>query len=292
MSNGTPAKPPADELAKDLKASLAKRRPRTWKPILAAIVLCSLAMAAMVYWLLPVKQTPPLQVIALDDVFTPDEKPSVRAQLLAPSSDEPAPRMRGHDVVFDDQMNRKIQVLSNDKGQAVAEWPLENTPVAAFFAQYIDAGRRQGSLKESGRLFIWPKDASILFVDADETLLADELDDKAPEALNKAAEDGWRIVYLALGKPKPHDFRKVHGWLDEQAKLPKGPILGRVHLQAQDSIDAGRREVLQGMKNRFKGPMLAIVKSADAADSCKDLGVRAIRIGEAATPTWGEVAVK
>jgi hypothetical protein len=49
---------------------------------------------------------------------------------------------------------------------------------------------------------------------------------------------------------------------------------------------------LQSMKSRFRGEMVAMVKSAAAAETCRELKLRAIRIGDDATPTWAEVILK
>jgi hypothetical protein len=49
---------------------------------------------------------------------------------------------------------------------------------------------------------------------------------------------------------------------------------------------------LQPLKSKFTGSTVAIVKTAEAADTCKSLGFRVIRIGDAATPTWAEISLK
>jgi len=291
MPNDKPAKAAADAMAKELKTSLAKDRPRTWKPVLALVTLCSLILGLMAWWLLPRALPPALQVVAFDGVFTPEEKRIVRGQLFALPGVEPAPNLRGHSIVFDDQQSCNILVVSDDKGHGAAQWPNEDEPVAAFFVRFVDIARRQGSAKETGRLFIWPKDARIALVDADETL-TDAADDAAPTALNAAVEDGWRIAYLSLASDKAHDFRQARSRLDNLVKLPKGPYLGRESYPASESIDTARRAVMQSLKAKFKGELVTIVQSADAAAACTGLGVRVIRLGDAATPTWAEVSLK
>ena len=282
-------KPPVDNLAKELKASLAQRRPKTWKPVLALIVVFSLILAGLSYWLYPRPRTPPFLILALDGVFTPDETPVARGQLVAPDPEAPAPRLSRHAIVFGDQPE---PARSDDKGQAVIDWPLGDATVAAFSVQFTDREQRQSSAKEYGRLFVWPKNAKVLVVEADETLIAEELDDAAVMALSKVAEDGWHIAYLAPASGNGHEFRKARGWFENKVKLPKGPILGRQVFPSEETVESARRELLQSIQAKFKGPIVAIVKSVEAASTCKELGVRALRIGDPATPSWADVALK
>lgn len=294
MSDEKPPKATVDELAKELKASLARRRPRTWKPVLAAIVVSSLILAGLWWWLYPRGRTTPLQIIALDDVFTLDETPTARAQLLVPLPSDAAPRLSGYIIAFNEQGKaepRQIIVKSDKKGAASVEWPVLGSSLE-FFVHYVDEERRQGSVAERGRLFVWPRDAPLLAVDADETLSADELDDQALATLKKAAEEGWHIVYLALTSTSAFEFRKARGWLDDQVKLPRGPILGRRHYPAEESLESARGDLLKQIKSRFKGPMFAVVKSTEAAQTCMEVGLPTIVIGDAKTPTWAEASAR
>jgi hypothetical protein len=298
MLEEKPAKPPADELAKELKASLAQRRPRTWKPILALVVICSLILAIMAIALYPRQRTPALQIVALDGLFTTDETPVARAQLLPPLTDEAVPNWAGHRIVFDQPHANKPReeiVKSDDKGQAAVAWLMDDPPMAPFFVRYIDPERRQGSAKERGWVFTWPKNAKLLVVDVEETLTGDdgdEFDEKAQESLIAAALDEWRVVYLALKNTQGHEYRKMRGWLENQAKLPNGPILGRAHYPSDDTMAVERRAALKSIQNRFQGAIVVVVKSTQAEQTSKDLKLRTIRIGDAATPTWAEVTLK
>jgi hypothetical protein len=307
MSEPKPPKPPADELAQQLKSSLAKRRPRTWMPVTAAIVLCSALLGGLVWWMYPRVPTQPLQLMAFDGVCTPDEAPTARAQLLASKAEEPAPRLSGFEMKFHEpslvpQANakpRQVFARSDEKGQASVEWPVGDAAVTEFFVQYIDTQRRRVSAAERGRLFVWPKDAPVLLVDADETLLAAALDDKAQATLSKAEEESWHVIYLALAGANAHDFRQARSWLENQVKLPKGPVLGRLLYPAAGTLDSARRDVLKQMKSRFSGPLLAVVKTAEAAQACRDLGLQTVLIGDADAParvlrvaTWADVPIK
>lgn len=287
--NEKPAKPAADSLAKELKSSLAKDRPRTWLPVLVLVVLCSAILGGLLWWLLPRGRPPVLQVVALDEVVTTGETPTARGQLFAPDDAESV-RLSGHDIAFDDQQKQAKVVKSDGKGLGIVPWQMGDEAVAAFFVRFVDRDNRTGSAKEYGRLFVWPKDARIVVVDADETL-AEESEESAV-ALNKAIGEGWRLAYTCVASSKAQDFRQARSKLDEKVKLPKGPILSRSAYPASESVESARREVIQALQGKFKGDMLAIVKNADASKTCQDLGLRVIRIGDAASPTWAEVVVK
>jgi hypothetical protein len=295
MSDTKPPTPKADALAKHLKDSLAQRRPRPWKLVLAALFGSTLILVLLAWSLYPRPKMPPLQIIALDTIATPDETPVARAQLLVPPDESGPRRLGGHTIVFHEQRlvlkpnekPREIVVKSDERGQASVDWP----GLAEFLVLHIDAEQRRGSLHGRGRIFVWPKDAPLLIVDADETLIADELDAKASETLTKAAEDGWRVVYLALTSTQAHEFRKARGWL-EKATLPPGPVLARRHFSDEETLPQVRRDALKQLKERFHGPMIAVVKTVESAQVCKETDLRTILIGGTEAPTWAEVSIK
>lgn len=290
----------ADALAKQLKDSLAKRRPRPWKPVAVALIGSVVLLTLLAWWLYPRPKPGPLQLIGLDTIFAPDEVQVARAQLLAPPQDKAPRAMNGRTIVFRELAvpggkAREALAKSDERGQAAADWPTNVS--TEFLAQHIDPDRQQGSPQERGRIFVWPRDAPLLIVDADETLIADGLDAKAGETLVKAAADGWHIVYLALASNGANEFRTARGWLEKQAKLPKGPILARPRFDADASVESIRRELLKDLQGRFRRPPLAIVKNAESARTCKELELRTIVIGAAAVegvlqaPTWADVII-
>src|SRR4029078_8348432 len=135
MMNDKPAKPAADHLAKELKSSLAKERPRTWKPVLVLVVIFSLILAGLYLLIMPRGRPPVMQVVALDGLFTSDEQPVARAQLFAPPTDGSQPRLSGHSIVFDNKQGRSIIVKSDNNGQGAADWPMEKETVAGYFVR-------------------------------------------------------------------------------------------------------------------------------------------------------------
>jgi len=115
---------------------------------------------------------------------------------------------------------------------------------------------------------------SLLIVDADETLMAHELDEKASATLTQAAKDGWRIVYLNLASKQPHEFRTARGWISKQQ--PKLPPAGAERPQFTDEMTTAKAagRLLQSLHSRFKGKMLAVVKNTESAQISKDLGLQ------------------
>ena len=303
MSDPKPPAPQADALARQLKDSLAHDRPRPWKLVLATLAGSVLTLAWLAWWLYPGPKPPLLQIIALDVVCSRDETPHVRAHLYAPPEDAAPRRLSGYTVVFRkprlplaaDPAPRQVVAKSDERGEASVEWPVDED-VTAFDVLHIDPDPRRGS-RDDARIYIWPKNAPLLIVDADETLIRAELDKQAPETLTKAVNEGWHIVYLSLASAEPHEFRKARGWIEEHSKLPKGPVLGRLHFSVETSEQA-RHEVLKQLQRQFQGPMRAVVRSAESARVCHEIDVRAIVVGGAAAPaqvhapTWADVPAK
>lgn len=296
----------AEALAKQLKQSLAQRRPRPWLPVLTALVVCSLILAGLVWWLYPRTQFASLEIVALDDVFTPDEAPSAHAQLFAPPDDEGTRRLGGHKIVFHEPLvllvpgakPREDLTQSDDHGQASVAWGKAQVGLIEFSARYVSTEARPKNVNDGGRLFVWPKNAALLIVDADETLIAQKPDEQAAATLKKAAAAGWHIVYLTPAATQAHDWRLARGWIQRQARLPIGPVLGRRRFPGDEPTDEARRALLQALR-KFEGPQLAVVKTPDAALVCKELGMRTILLGNAVPPegvtqaaTWADVPVQ
>jgi hypothetical protein len=293
MSEAKPPGPDADKLARQLQESLAKRRPTTWKPVLAVIGLCTLVLVVFGWWLKPRPPLPLLPLIALDAVYTSDETPLARIQLYAVADAEVSRNVGGQDVLFQGpafvqggQKSNMIRVTTDAKGQATAELPKNPThPITEFQARHVEKGA-----PDSGQVFVWPKDAQLLIVDVDETLTAKELDVKAATALKKVDAAGWRIVYLSLAGAQGDEFRQARNWLQEQADLPVGPVLGRSQYPSPESAEKARGDLLRSLSVRFTGSKnTVVVKTPASAAACKELGLQTIVIGDAKTPGWAEV---
>ena len=292
MSDSKPAAPKADALAKDLKAALAQRRPRPWKTILAALALSAITLGVFAWAVYPRPAPAPLQVLALDALVTTHEDLQVTAQLHALPSDGAPRSLRKHKIVFHEppapfqqaDKPRESAASSDERGQAAVDWPMPKESIAVFQATYVDPAAKPAKHTDHARIFVQPARTPVLLVDADETLDSDAVNEKAAAKLSKAAQDGWQIVYLALAAATPSEFRAARDRLMRQPKLPRGPILGRFHVPNVETSESARRELLQSIKTRFKGPQQALVGSTAAAQVSKEAGVSTILIGDADAP--------
>lgn len=288
-------KPDVDALGKNLQASLAKRRPKTWKPVLAAVVIASMFLVAVWWWLRAPRRGEPLHVVAMDSLVSQGETPMARALLFPSPDDATSPRLRGRRLDFFEQLvaePRKFVATSDANGHAEIEWPTGETEVSEFYVKHLDEDRRQGSLPMRGLIWVWPKKAPLLIVDADETLIDDDVNEEAIDALVQSNAAGWRIVYLTLASATAADYRRARSWIEGEPKLTRGPILGRAKFSAEESSESARRDLLNSLKARFEGPMIAIVKNAESIATCKEAGIRAIPIGDATdgrTVKWADV---
>lgn len=297
MSDTKPSPGQSEALARQLKETLSRRRFQPWKVVFGALVLASVVLFLMTYWMYPRSRPAPMQVMALDSVTVVDEPPVVRAQLYAPDAGS-ASRLKGQTIIVQDQRllgaggkPREVNVVTDARGQASTDWPIDNAPRAEYLVRYVDADQKS-TTSDRARIFVFSKEARILIVDFD-TIQSDAVDPKASESLARAAGDGWRVIYLSMATAKPQDFRDSVAWLARnQAKLPIGPVLGRLHYSETEDSEKARREALKGFEGRFKGPIIAVVKSVEAAATCKDAGIRAIILGSAATPSWADASLK
>jgi hypothetical protein len=298
MSEPKPPSPNAEVLARQLKESLARRRPQPWKPVLVVLALSTMVLAGLAYWLYPRPRPAPLQVMALDVICTSEETASVRARLLRPADDPVERSLQGHTLVFssarlalakanDDPV--EIIVKSDEHGTASAEWPMAKNAVADYLVHYVDRDK-QINQRDPGRVFVWPRDARLLIVDADATFDGSTVDPQASASLLALAREKWHIVYLALATTQAHEFRKTRGWIGaNRGKLPVGPVLGRPHFADTELPADTRRAALDWLKQRFPGSHVAIAKNASAAQIAKDAGLRAIHVGPAPATAWKHV---
>ena len=300
------AKPPIDDLAKQLKDSLARSRMRPWKIIVPAAAVTIVVLAAVAWWAYPRTRPDPLQIVALDAIYLSEETPRACALIHAPPTETGSRSLGGCTVVFREhrlnwapnQKPREMVAHSDKSGKASIEWPVAQAAVTEFLALYIDSDQK-GSGHELGRIFVWPKDAALLIVDADETLIDSELDADAAKILKQAASDGWHIVYLCLAGEKGYQFRTARSWLlRHQGRLPVGPVLGRADMDAAD-VSKARVEILKSLRSRFPGRMLAVVRNAVSAQASVDVGCQTLMIGAApappgvtAYPKWADVSIR
>jgi hypothetical protein len=296
----TPTPPPrrnADELAKQLQASLRRQRPRPWLLIGGLLLVSALALGGLAWWLAPRPDPPPLAALAVDTLAAADESTEARA-ILVMTEGEPDPvRMAGQEVVFLESAPaapgaapREVKATTDEQGVARADWPLpEGATTAGFLVRYADLRRRKVSLTE-GRVFRWPRDSAVVLVDV-ETALAGAPPARwtadphaiapragAGPALQALQKDGRRVVYLAPhGQGWAHD-RNVQAWLQKQfapgPALPVGPLLGP--LAGGDAVD----RVVSATVSHFTGPAAIVTADAGLVEAYRQRGVRPVWFGK------------
>lgn len=303
MSEANGPGPDADKLAKQLQAAMAKRRPTTWKPVLAVLGICTLLLVLLAWSLKPRPPLPLFPLVALDAVYTPDETPLARIQLFEPADTEVALNLGGREVLFQGPEfvsaggKTMLRLKSDARGQASAELPKNPGPaIVDFKAQNIEDSRGlRLAVPDSAQVFIWPKDARLLIVDVEETLHGKGPDPRAIAALRKAGDADWRIVYLSVAGAQAEDYRHARNWLQEQG-FPVGPVLGRPQYPSPGSAEQVRDDLLRSLNDRFTGTKCFVIKSSQPAALGAELRLRTIVIGDAQAPaavvrvpSWTEV---
>ena len=308
MQDATPPaapKPDADALAHRLKQKLSKERPRPWRLVLGTMLVSIVLLGLLAWWMYPRPSPLPVGVLALDTLSNEDEPPIALAQILLHADETDPRRLRNQDVVFVDgrlvlppgETPRDERVKSDAQGRASVAWP--RTPKSAMQevqVRQIDPERKRGS-NDSARQFVWPKASKLVVVDVEETL-ADldpgqwskaapgevALRGGAANALRTLHKQPRPIVYLALAGVDGHTFRKVRGWLASKSQgpdaLPIGPVLGRANYYADTSVNDERRDVLKRLQQQFNGEITVVVRSPEAAQLSRGLGLRTVVLGE------------
>ena len=81
------------------------------------------------------------------------------------------------------------------------------------------------------------------------------------------AQKAVHVVYLAVHGSQAKDYRRVRGWVEIKGAgseaLPRGPVLGRLAF-ASGAHDNARRALFADLRERFDGPMAAVVRTAEA----------------------------
>ena len=289
-----------EALAKQLQEKLRQKRPRwlRWVPLFAVVLFGALGVFA---WLVlnPSPEPPPLTLTALDALIADGESASMRAYFDPKLADDKAGLLSGLEVLFVPHLaegadNAKRKAVTKDQGQATA--PLEPTPKAKTTYQVKQISKQKTNAQDSARVHVIAKDSPLLLVDAEETLA--DLDVKlwtktnpqhitvrpgAAEALQAAkAKQQYAVAYIAIANAPAREYRRVRGWVENNSAgpkdLPEGPVLGRMSYEAGTDREA-RQALLNDLRQRFTGPLVAVVRTAEAAEQCIALGIRAIAMG-------------
>ena len=294
----------AEELARKLQEKLRHERPQwlRWVPLLAVVLLGGMAIIA---WLLyPAPDAPRLTVTALDVLDVAGEPATVRAYLDPVEAEAKAGSLAGLEATFAiasaeaDDGNQRRSAVSDEHGQATATFDAGLKGKTAYQIRQKSPSKKQDAQQDRAHITILDKNTPLLLVDVEETLA--DLDVKAwpktnalnialragaAEALQAAqAKQKFAVIYLVVASAPAKEYRKVRGWIEWKIKptepkpLPDGPVLGRLRYDAGGDREA-RHALLGDLRQRFSGPMVAVVRTAEAAEQCQKLDIRAIAMG-------------
>jgi hypothetical protein len=304
--------PQAEALARKLQEKLKRERPRwyRWVPLVAVTLFGALALFA---WLIyPEPDAPRLTVTACDALGVTGEPALVRAVLEPQEADAEFDQYRGLEVVFWEEPDGGMDAaprqksVADEHGVATATLEPRDGTALPFHARHLDV-RKKYDTKDRAFAYALAKDAPLLVVDVEETLADIEPDEwsttnpigisvraGAAAALSHAAAKGIRVVYLAGHGSRAKDYRRVRGWVEIKGTgseaLPRGPVLGRLDFTA-GALDDARQALLSDLRERFEGPITAVVRTAEAAEQCLQLKMRPIAMGGGDFPE-GVVRIK
>lgn len=310
----------AETMARELQSKLQHERPRwlRWVPLLA---IGFLGLLVLLVWILyPPPHPPRLVVTALDGLGQESEPPPARAWLDPQDPDEAPRSLEGHPVLFGIEADGAIGTEAQQRAQAtrsgLASAPLPfRQPKTLFHVRLLDPAKKY-EREDRARAFLLSADAPLLLVDVEETLAdvdvaawgktnAQNIAVRAGaiDALQAAhAQQKYAVVYLAVNGSPAKEYRRVRGWVMMKAAgsppaLPDGPVLGRLAYDAS-SVTEARRALLSELRQRFTGPMVAVVRTSEAAEQCVQLRIRAFAMGGGDFPplvtplkSWPELPV-
>jgi hypothetical protein len=292
----------AEMLARQLQEKLQRQRPRwlRWVPLLAAVVLGVLGIAAWVLY--PAPDPPRLTVTALDALGVRGEPAEMRGYLDPVEPDAETTNLAGRNIAFWIEKTRPVlddlprrQSVSDAAGSATLTLDPGDLDRVAFFARHIDSNKKYEA-KDRAHIHLVAQKTPLLMVEVEETLA--DLDPKlwssthpsaipvravAGAALKIAHEKhGYQIVYLALETTPAREYRRVRGWVEQKGSapdaLPVGPVLGRLRYESDD-VSHARHELASQLRQRFTGPLVAVVRTAEAAEQYRALGIRPVAMG-------------
>jgi hypothetical protein len=322
-----PSKPPPlspEEVTRLLKIAARRRRPWSVWSVLFCVLLVGVPLGLLVWWLWPRPAPPHLRVLTFDEVAAPGEPVTLRAQLQPAEDEDPDVSLAGVEVYFRDASGPQPasketweeQAVSGADGVATARWQPPALAGGAAFQVHFRGDRRQAGASDLGRVFAWPATTPVLIVEPQSTLTGAPASawrtavgdvprlSAAPEALHAARGKGYQIVYLALASDQPLMHHKLRDWVRlrppaGQKPFPDGPVLGRPSYAADMDEARARREVLGELRQRFTGPLVAVVRQAEAAEAFRQAGLAVLLVapGEAAqgatrVGSWAELPAK
>ncbi len=231
---------------------------------LLILVVGVLAIGALGFFLWP-GQRLNVKLTVYDQLVQPGESVKMTAKLEHDGPLGVNPDMRDYPLTFNLPARGEKgihQVRTTDGGLAWKRFSLpanEKGPGPIPFTASFAGSDRHKPAEQSGRIFLWPKDALILITDIDHTIsdlsqlkvpFVDPKDNPAlpgaPEALTELAKQ-YRIVYLTARDDAL--FNYTRRWLKEKG-FPDGPCFCRDFYPGQTQ-EGFKKKFIEDLKKQF-----------------------------------------
>ena len=290
----------------ELLAQAGKGRRRR-RPLIVTILFWVVPLALigfLVWWFWPRPDPAALELAAFDEVRLPNVPVKLRVHVQGVQSDGRRTDIEGQDVfLVEPKTGLQTKLTTGGRGLAELEQAFAgDEPLIHFLVRIPKEGNRP-RLEARGRVFIWPADSSILFVDADHTL-ADIDPDKfwatnvlaikqrpgaAPVLRPLAAK--YRIVYMSVDANEPRRYNQLRAWLEHswapQERFPDGPVFSMMYHYRPTEAQPSFAEQYFGLgttftKSAFRGKAAAIAGRPLHAKAFEAAGVQTYLLGPAA----------
>jgi hypothetical protein len=293
-----PRKPIDDKMVAQLREAARRRRPWPLATWLLALLIFGVPVGLLVWAFWPRAEPPQLMVTAFDQVVRQGEPAVCRAQLEPVERERAGLDLTGQDLTFEERTllppkGRQpgvAKTAANAAGSASVQWAFPTARRFEFTARYVQPDRLTESI-DRGRVFSWPKEKKCLLVDVatlaeegeklwqQETVPDAALLPDAVKALQSAPRAKFAVVYLALEPRRGVVYRQVRNWVERngvppQTGIPDGPVLGRLSFAG-----SGDAQNVLALFKRFDGPLVVIVRQAEAGEAYRAAGVRTLTVG-------------
>jgi hypothetical protein len=281
--------------------------------MLIALVLATVVIAGVVWWVWPRPALPELLLAAYDQIGIANGRVSIRGQLQSLAELPAGLDLSGCNLFFQQRATGEFlgKVATDRLGLARVEKAFPATDRAVeFVVRYPGEPNQRRGAQETGRVFVWPADSSLLVVDCDHGISdGDEgrmwsvnnldilLQPGAPEAL-QAARSRHRIIYLSASADRPARYNKLRAWLERgwapsAGRVPQGPLLARAGLPEAGDSGAFPAHFFGQLKQVFTGSAALITGDPRlATEMANNAGVKTFLLATQAPGPHGVKAIK
>ena len=280
------------------KSSFSGRRRRSLPTILACLAVVLVLSILLVRQWLPRPSSSQLVLAAYDQITLPDKRVSLGAQVEALEQSNDTVDLGKLPLYFQESNSPEFlgKVETSPDGMAILEKTFgPRRQSVEVLVRYPGEGQRRGT-EERAHVYVWPADAALLVVDADQALA--NVDEPkfwtmnnleippvpgAAAALQKL-QTKYRVVYYSRRADRPTRYNKLSFWLQRAAppteQLPEGPLLSPAGTLSASSAADSPRELLRRLEDSFPGKVVGVVKRKEDAEFFQSTGLRTYLLGE------------